>query len=607
LTLIAAHYPRISKQLSRTIVGLFLLTQLFILTAAGFALRNDWVVRTEATQADLFKTANIGNLLVENALLNADKTLHSAQANIEALWRMGPTTDALVHQALADAMQAFERYNPAGDLGLLLFANAQGVVTARNDAPSTHAIDVSDRFYFKDLRDHPAKRSTVGPILQARTTGLWVFHMAVPLRTPQGSFAGIVVQQLSATDIGAMLATYTDTRSFEALATQSPGGAISFVYPLPSDSNDTNDARDAPTRLSKDNGASWVKQANANVRLASGPNTNSTITTTRPDPAQAPSLVGYARSPLLGLTTVVSTPVVTLQIAFLKNNFYLLAYVLIGLLCVAAIFWYLYRITQQLAAANSSSLHDALTTLHNRRALDLQLPISLRSAMREQTPLGVLFIDIDHFRDFNERYGHESGDVALQAVAGALASVCQRPLDFICRWGGEEFVAVLPNTDARAIHKLARDMLRAVRLVQLHMGPNGASINVPNTSCAVTPMFTSNHTVNNAAEAGMESGMGTDIGTDIGTDTEVDHNGNEGTKRISDQDNAVQSGRMPRLTVSIGFLSTRVTQASLDDDLVGAADSAMLQAKQRGRDQCVMAASNIQTTCERMTCHTHIL
>jgi diguanylate cyclase len=233
LALIAAHYPRISKQLSRTIAGLFLLTQLFILIAAGLALRNNWVVRTESTQADLFKTANMGNLLIENALLNADKTLHSAQAKLEALWRMSPTPDALVHLALADVMQAFERYNPSDDLGLLLYANAQGVVTARNDTLHTPAIDVSDRFYFKDLRDHPHKRSTVGPILQARTTGLWVFHMAVPLHTPEGSFAGIVVQQLSATDIGAVLATYTDTRSFETLTTQSPNGAISFVYPYP--------------------------------------------------------------------------------------------------------------------------------------------------------------------------------------------------------------------------------------------------------------------------------------------------------------------------------------------------------------------------------------
>jgi diguanylate cyclase (GGDEF)-like protein len=344
------------------------------------------------------------------------------------------------------------------------------------------------------------------------------------------------------------------------------------------------------------------------VRLASAPNTNSATTITGPDAAQASSLLGYAHSPLLGLTTVVSTPVASLQTAFLKDNFYLLAYVFIGLVCVAAFFFYLYRIAQQLAAAKSSSLHDALTALHNRRALDLQLPLSLRSAMRDQTPLGVLFIDIDHFRDFNERYGHDSGDVALQAVAGALASVCQRPLDFICRWGGEEFVAVLPNTDAPATHKLAHDMLRAVRLVQLHMGPNGASINVPNTSSAVTPMFTSNHVSNNEASNDTNNDRNNDRNNETNNDTNNESNNesnnaaNESATHMSDQGNAEQAAHMPRLTVSIGFLSTRVTQAALDDDLVGAADGAMLQAKQRGRDQCVMASPNVQATCERITC-----
>jgi diguanylate cyclase (GGDEF)-like protein len=92
--------------------------------------------------------------------------------------------------------------------------------------------------------------------------------------------------------------------------------------------------------------------------------------------------------------------------------------------------------------------------------------------MRTQVPISVLFIDIDHFRYFNENFGHESGDIALKAVADALSLCVRRPLDIVCRWGGEEFVVILPQTNRYAAQKIAKNILTSVSKTQLQ-GTNG--------------------------------------------------------------------------------------------------------------------------------------
>ena len=92
--------------------------------------------------------------------------------------------------------------------------------------------------------------------------------------------------------------------------------------------------------------------------------------------------------------------------------------------------------------------------------------------MRSQKPISVLFIDIGHFKIFNDSYGHECGDIALQAVADAIKSTVNRPLDFCCRWGGEEFVVVLPNTDQRGAVALANAILGAARALRFDFMPD---------------------------------------------------------------------------------------------------------------------------------------
>jgi diguanylate cyclase (GGDEF)-like protein len=124
----------------------------------------------------------------------------------------------------------------------------------------------------------------------------------------------------------------------------------------------------------------------------------------------------------------------------------------------------LLRLARQLEEANRrlerlSSL-DPLTGLANRRALDGFLEMEWRRARRDREPISAILIDVDHFKAYNDTYGHPAGDVCLRRVAEVLADAAHRPGDLVARYGGEEFAVVLSQTGVSGAHVVA-DMLRA--------------------------------------------------------------------------------------------------------------------------------------------------
>lgn len=122
---------------------------------------------------------------------------------------------------------------------------------------------------------------------------------------------------------------------------------------------------------------------------------------------------------------------------------------------------------QQTDILRSFALLDGLTGVANRRKFDDELALDWRQCLREQAALSVILIDVDHFKHYNDRYGHLKGDSGLQAVAKALGSVLKRPYDLLARYGGEEFACVLPNTDLIDAVKIAERMETAVRALKL--------------------------------------------------------------------------------------------------------------------------------------------
>ncbi len=117
------------------------------------------------------------------------------------------------------------------------------------------------------------------------------------------------------------------------------------------------------------------------------------------------------------------------------------------------------------------SMEDGLTGLANRRRLDEVLENEWLRALREQQPLALIILDIDHFKAFNDFYGHQAGDDCLRKVAAGLRGNVRRPGDLIARYGGEEFAVVLPNTDETGALEVAEAMRRSVMNLNLrHKG-----------------------------------------------------------------------------------------------------------------------------------------
>ena len=105
---------------------------------------------------------------------------------------------------------------------------------------------------------------------------------------------------------------------------------------------------------------------------------------------------------------------------------------------------------------------DGLTGIPNRRQFDEMLAQEWNRMAREKLPLSLIILDVDHFKRFNDRYGHLAGDSCLRRVAGALAEIIRRPADMVARYGGEEFAAILPGTSFDGAVMVAESMRRTV-------------------------------------------------------------------------------------------------------------------------------------------------
>jgi diguanylate cyclase (GGDEF)-like protein/PAS domain S-box-containing protein len=105
---------------------------------------------------------------------------------------------------------------------------------------------------------------------------------------------------------------------------------------------------------------------------------------------------------------------------------------------------------------------DGLTQVANRRRFDEVLETEWKRANRSNSPLSLIFCDIDYFKLFNDTYGHQAGDDCLRTVARVIRSNLRRSEDFVARYGGEEFILILPNTDAEGAFHLAETVRKSL-------------------------------------------------------------------------------------------------------------------------------------------------
>ena len=144
------------------------------------------------------------------------------------------------------------------------------------------------------------------------------------------------------------------------------------------------------------------------------------------------------------------------------------------------------RVNQELRAANiqleAFSRTDGLLRIANRGYFDDRLANACASAHRRNNPMGLLMIDVDQFKRYNDHYGHQAGDACLQAVARAVESALLRETDLLARYGGEELAVILPDTDATGTRTVAERIVAAVAAMHL---PHARSDAAPQVTVSV--------------------------------------------------------------------------------------------------------------------------
>ncbi len=115
----------------------------------------------------------------------------------------------------------------------------------------------------------------------------------------------------------------------------------------------------------------------------------------------------------------------------------------------------LHKVQKDLEALRFTALRDELTCVGNRRAAEMMLETHLYELRAFEFPFGLIFLDLDHFKEINDRYGHAVGDQALRLTAASIASPLRRD-DMLARWGGEEFIILLCDVDSAMLERIAQ-------------------------------------------------------------------------------------------------------------------------------------------------------
>jgi len=323
-------------------------------------------------------------------------------------------------------------------------ANGKWIASSLADLPAD--MNNSDRAYFRHHRDVDDTVSWLGPPVRSRTDNSWIITITRRFNDAQGNFGGVVLASIRS-DYFADFYRGFDAGNHGAIALINDAG---IVYARTPD-NEANVGRNlADTRL--------FEQINT---------TPSGSLSYVSSVDQVRRIGGFRRVeglPLIAVAALSEREALTAWRRTVRIHA-MLTLVTIALLAGLGE-WLRRQLLERQAVQDqleSLARTDALTGLANRRALDEYLADAWPRAQREGSPLGLVLVDIDHFKAFNDTYGHQAGDACLRQVADAVKRCARRHGDMAARYGGEELALVLPGCDSDALRVLADAVCRQVR------------------------------------------------------------------------------------------------------------------------------------------------
>lgn len=422
---------------------------LLILIFAGILLENE---RKHAISDAVAHAENIGLIVERDITRNFQLYDLSIQAVADGV--RDPAVQRL--PAHYRQMVLFDRSASAGKyLGALLYIDEHGEVRADSASETPHPGNFADSPWFIAHSKHAELGLYIGaPTITRLLPGREAINVSRRVNRPDGTFAGVVV---GAIDLEYFRQLLSGLKLGErgALALTMRNGTVVMRLPYRSE---------------------WI-----------GRSLNGTPNFDRYQRSHERSFIGqgvidgerrmfvyrqFAEVPML-LSVVPSLTDVYADWWKLVWNVLGLAMVLIGVLLATA--WMLTQEFKHRLYVEKDLLllsrQDGLTGLANRRTLDESLEQEWLRSRRTGKPMALLFIDIDRFKNYNDLYGHQAGDEVLMAVARSIARCLKRPADIAARFGGEEFVLILPETGIPGAEHVAEQVHKEVRALRInHQG-----------------------------------------------------------------------------------------------------------------------------------------
>ncbi len=365
----------------------------------------------------------------------------------------------------------FDRAATARDMGVMLVIDERGDVVADLDAVPPRKGTYADREYFQVHRHRPGLGLYVGRPIVSRLTGEPMLPFSRRINKPDGTFGGIV--------LGTVKLTY-----FAKLFRQ------------------INLGRDSAINLYLDDGTRIMRhpfdEADIGVNIAGSPTFDGFLSERSGSFVRVSVRDGIERH--YTFTRIGSLPLilnVALSTKTVEADWRVKAVVIgsiVALLCGLTIALSLLfgRELRRREAAQTElqrlSMTDALTGLPNRRAFENAGARAWEEARHHNRSLALLIVDADHFKRFNDRFGHQVGDEVLKVLARGLSASVHRPHDLVCRIGGEEFAVLLPDTERAGALRIAEKIHAEISALSVGAAGIGAgAMTVSIGLAALTP------------------------------------------------------------------------------------------------------------------------
>jgi diguanylate cyclase (GGDEF)-like protein len=330
----------------------------------------------------------------------------------------------------------------------------------------------SDREYFKYHQSNVSRAIHIGRPIKSRSTGAWIIPVSQRINAHDGTFAGVALVTLR---INFFERTYEELNigaSGAVLLALSDGTA---VYRRPFDEKvigtDLSGGSIFKALRSRGAGSSFLLAKVDNIeRMYSYRDVDAFPFYVAVGLAKDEILANWQKSSLLiGLIALLIN---ALLMVFAKK---LITQIMIRDRLDAKLHAYSEQLREHNAGLHLLANTDKLTSLANRRLFDDVLEQEFRRAQRARTPLSLIMIDLDYFKQFNDHYGHPAGDACLRSAAQVLSALIVRAGDLAARYGGEEFVVLLPNTSgagALAVAERIRHTIESLQMPHRH-SPKG--------------------------------------------------------------------------------------------------------------------------------------